>query len=58
MYLWKNDELRRYKDHLEFEQVTFGKQCRVMLLKNGKVWAEGRSKARHFIDSENEHGKK
>jgi len=51
LYLYKNETLRRYKDHLEFQQVTFGKQCIIMLLKNGKVWGEGRNKARHFMDS-------
>ena len=57
MFLWQNDELRRYKDHLDVQQVTFGKQCRVLLLKNGKVWGEGRNKARHFLDNVNEVGK-
>lgn len=54
LYKWKNDQLTRYKDHLDFKQVTFGKLCRIYLLSNGKVWAEGRSKARHFMDTESE----
>lgn len=58
LYLYKNEKLRRYKDHLDFQQVTFGKQCIIMLLKNGKVWGEGRNKARHFMDSAQEVSKK
>lgn len=54
VYIWKNDELKRYKDYLDIQQITFGKQCRIMLLKNGKVWAEGRNKARHLLDNEAE----
>jgi hypothetical protein len=42
---------------LEILQTTFGKQCRVLLLKSGKVWAEGRNKGKHLIDSESEAGK-
>jgi hypothetical protein len=54
VYLWKNDELKPYKDHLDVQQFTFGKQCRVILLKNGKVIGEGRNKSRHFVDNEGE----
>ena len=51
MYIWKNDELKRYKDHLEgLKMVTFGKQCRIMLFENGKVLAEGRNKGKHLVD--------
>lgn len=57
MFIWKNDELKRYKDHLTEEgltQITFGKQCRILLFKSGKVWGEGRNKGKHLVDQDNE----
>jgi hypothetical protein len=39
---------------LDIAQVTFGKSCRIFLLKSGKVWAEGRNKCKHFFDTEGE----
>jgi len=31
------EQARPFKDHLRYKQVTFGMNCQVMLLPNGKV---------------------
>ena len=42
----------RFRDHIKMKQVTFGKECIVYLSHDNKVYGEGRSKRKHFMDND------
>lgn len=47
-----HEQLKPYKDHLDIQMITFGKQCMILLLKSGQVYGLGHNKYRHFVDQE------